>query len=269
MIFQNIIDIILSWLTDNWLNILIVALVIVIGWLIYLIIKKQLKRLQRIGKLEAQTTKNLQKLFKFLIGLIILSTILIQFVEAIGLITSLFTLMGGTIVGFAAINTIGNMLAGIIIMVSRPFSVGDYVIYNNRIAKIHEIKLIFTILRDLDEMKISVPNQKLITDVTETLGKTDVIRRKISITADYQEDNEKVKTALLEAAKLVPEILDNPEPYVWITNFLNFAIEYTLFVYTNEANLIRRIEANLRQSILNTVRKYNIDISTPSLIKKA
>ncbi|MFX1573301.1 MAG: mechanosensitive ion channel family protein [Promethearchaeota archaeon] len=267
MIYQNFIDIIFSWFSDNWVNIVVVALSIIVGWLIYLIIKKQLKRLQRIGKLEIQTTRNLQKLFKFLIGLIIISTILIQFVEAIGLITSLFTLMGGTIVGFAAINTIGNMLAGIIIMISRPFTVGDYVVYKDKIAKIQEIKLIFTILKDLDGIKISVPNQKLITEDTENLGKTDIIRRKISITADYQEDNEKVKNALLEAAKLVPEVLEDPEPYVWITNFLNFAVEYTLFIFINDIKRISIIEANLRQNILNIVGKYNIDISTPSLVK--
>lgn len=268
MIYQNFFEYIFSWLADNWVNILVVALSIVIGWLIYLIIKKQLKRLQRIGKLEVQTSRNLEKLFKFLIGLVIVSVILMQFVEALGLITSLFTLMGGTIVGFAAINTIGNMLAGIIIMVSRPFTVGDYVIYNDKIAKIREIKLIFTSLIDLDGIKISIPNQKLITEDTQNLGKTNIIRRKISITADYQEDKEKVKNALLEAVKLIPEILVDPKPYVWITDFQSFAVEYTLFVYINEIKLIPMIEANLREKVLESVDKYNIDISTPSLVKR-
>ncbi|MFX1307656.1 MAG: hypothetical protein ACFFDG_12660, partial [Promethearchaeota archaeon] len=121
MIFQNIIDIILGWIYDNVFNILAVALAVIIGWLVYIIFRKQIKRLQKQEKLEEQTARNLQRIVKIIIVLIIISMILVQFVEAIGLITSLFTLVGGTIIGFAAINTFGNAIAGIIIMTSRPF----------------------------------------------------------------------------------------------------------------------------------------------------
>ncbi|MDX1798712.1 MAG: mechanosensitive ion channel, partial [Candidatus Lokiarchaeia archaeon] len=145
MLYQNIIEVIFGWIYDNLFNILTIAIAIIIGWIIYVIFKKQVKRLQRQEKLEDQTARNLQRIIKIVIILIIISMILVQFVEAIGLITSLFTLVGGTIIGFAAINTFGNAIAGIIIMSSRPFVVGDYIMYNNKIARVHEIKLIYTI----------------------------------------------------------------------------------------------------------------------------
>ncbi|MFW9938266.1 MAG: mechanosensitive ion channel family protein [Candidatus Thorarchaeota archaeon] len=269
LIFQTILDDILSWIFTNLPNIILVAVVIVIGWIIYLVIKKQINRLRKKEKLEESTAKNLQRLVKIIVVLIIISTIMIQFVEAIGLLTSLFTLMGGTIIGFAAINTIGNTIAGFIIMVSRPFTSGDYIIHDGKLAKVEEIKLIFTVLRNFDRVKISVPNQKLLTDEVENLGKINTIRRKIIITADYQEDRLRVEKALIEAAENVQSILKEPKPFVRITNFLNFAVEYTLFVFINEIRAVKRIEGNLHASILDTMNKYNIDISTPSLIKES
>ncbi|MFX0038551.1 MAG: mechanosensitive ion channel family protein [Promethearchaeota archaeon] len=267
MLFQNIFDIIFGWIYDNLFNIFLVVIAIIIGWIIYIIFKKQVKRLQRQEKLEEQTARNLQRIIKIVIIFIIISMVLVQFVEAIGLITSLFTLVGGTIIGFAAINTFGNAIAGIIIMTSRPFVVGDYLIYNNKIARVHEIKLIFTILIDFDGIKISVPNQKLISEETENLGKKDVIRRRIKITADYGEDHKKVENALLEAANLIPEILQDPKPFVGITEFQNFAVEYTLFIFIHDIKLMMKILADLRLSILKSMKRYGIDISTPNIIK--
>jgi small conductance mechanosensitive channel len=270
MIYQGSVDIIgaiLEWLKVNLQNIIIVASVIIIGWIFFLIFKKEISRLRKLEKLEEQTARNLQKLVKVLVVLIIISTILVLFVQALGLITSLFSLVGGTILGFAAINTIGNSIAGIIIMVSRPFVSGDYIMYKNRLARVHEVKLIYTTLIDLDGIRISIPNQRLISDGTENLGKNDPIRRSISITVDYKEDQLKVENALLEAVNTINEITKEPKPYVRITNFLNFAIEYTLFVYISKIKLIPMIEAKLRQSILNSVNKYSIDISTPNLVK--
>ncbi len=268
MIFQNIIDIIFGWIYDNLFNILAVALAVIIGWLVYIIFRKQIKRLQKQEKLEEQTARNLQRIVKIIIVLIIISMILVQFVEAIGLITSLFTLVGGTIIGFAAINTFGNAIAGIIIMTSRPFVAGDYLFYKDRMAEVHEIKLIYTILIDFDGIRISVPNQKLLSEEVEELSKKAIIRRRIKITADYNEDNKKVENVLLESTKSIPGILNDPKPFVAITDFQSFAVEYTLFVFIKEIKSILRIMAELRSSILATVHKYNIDISTPSLVKK-
>jgi small conductance mechanosensitive channel len=268
MLFQNIIDIIVGWIFDNLFNILLVAIAVIIGWLINLIFKKQIKRLQKQEKLEEQTARNLQRLVKVIIILIIISMILVQFVEAIGLITSLFTLVGGTILGFAAISTFGNAIAGIIIMTSRPFVVGDYIIHNNKVARVYEIKLIYTKLIDFDGIKISIPNQTLLSEESENLGKKEIIRRQIKITADYAEDHKKVEKALLEATEHVPELLKDPIPFVWITEFQSYAIEYTLFVFINDIKSIMKIEADLRLSVLNSVNKYGIDISTPSIVKR-
>jgi small-conductance mechanosensitive channel len=80
-----------------------------------------------------------------------------------------------------------------------------------------------------------------------------------------------VESTLQKAAdKLIKEeiILKEPKPYVWITNFGNFAVEYTLYVYINKIKLLPKIDATIKRTVLETCKQNGIDISTPSLVQK-
>ena len=265
---MNIFEIILEWFSSYLIPILISILAIIIGYILYFIIKKQLLNLAKREKLERNTALNIIKAVKYLIFLVIISAILIQFAESLGLITALFTLVGGTIIGFAAMNTLGNMIAGFIIMLSRPFNVGDRILIGGRIADITEIKLIYTIMVDLDNVKISIPNQKLLEQEIVDLGKKNIIRRHISITPGFEEDRKKVEDTLLIAAKKIPEVLEDPQPYVWINSFQSYAVEYRLYVFINDIKNLPLIESNLHKVVLDTCKEHNIDIRTPLLLKQ-
>lgn len=154
-------------------------------------------------------------------------------------------------------------------MVSKPFSIGDRINYEGRVADIVDITLIYTIMEDLDGVTIYVPNQKLLnTEILNYGKKGNTIRRSVRITPEFDEDRLKVEKALLEAAKKVPAVLDKPEPYVWVHNFLDYAFEYTLFVFINEINAFPVIDSELHKAVLDSVNEYDIDISTPLLLKQ-
>ena len=204
-----------------------------------------------------------------MVGTTIFTAIVIQFAESIGFLTSIFTLIGGTILGFAAMNTLGNMIAGLIIMISKPFVAGERIEFQGTISDVIEIKLIYTILEDLNGVEIHIPNQKLISEEIINYGKDgNIIRRNVKVTPGFNEDRKKVEKTLLEAALNVPEVLKTPKPYVWISNFQNYAVEYTLFVFIKKVKRFPFIDSDLYKSVLDTCKKYNIDISTPLLLKK-
>ena len=268
MIFQNIFEIFSDWIYIYLFPIIISILTIIIGYIVYVLIRRQFLNLAKHEKLELSTAKNISKVIKYLIVLIILTAILMQFAESLGFITALFTLVGGTIIGFAAMNTLGNMIAGIIIMVSRPFTVGDRILYDGKIADIVEIKLIYTTLIDLDNIKISVPNQMLLSQEIFDLGKKEIIRRHVTITPGFEEDRKKVEEVLLEAAGKVYQVLSDPKPYVWINTFQNYAVEYRLYVFIKDIKNLPLIESELHKAVLDTCKENNIDIRTPLLHKE-
>jgi small-conductance mechanosensitive channel len=55
---------------------------------------------------------------------------------------------------------------------------------------------------------------------------------------------------------------------VWITGFGNYAVEYTLYVFINDIRRLLEIDAELRRKVLDTCKKYEVDISTPLLLKQ-
>ena len=264
MIYQvNFFDILYQYLPA----IIISALIIFIGFLIYKIIKNRVFKYLRKKNVEEATLSGMLLIMKILIVTIITSAILVQFAESLSMITTLFTLVGGTIIGFAAINTLGNFIAGIIIITSKPYSVGDRVSYHDRIADIVDINLIYTKLVDLDQVKVYVPNSKVLSEEIINYGKKKPIRRGVALSIGYDVDRHEVEKILLEAAKKTDHILDDPAPYVWIMSFGNYAVNYKLFIFVNEVNKFRIIDSDIHKAVLDSFKVHNIDIATPMLIK--
>jgi small-conductance mechanosensitive channel len=268
MISQNIFIDILNVFLSYLIPIIISGLVVIFGYIFYIIIRRQISKLTKREKIAEETAGNVIKIIRYIIILIIATGILMQFTETLGLITALFTLVGGTILGFAAMNTIGNMIAGFIVMFSKPFSVGDRIYCEGKLADVIEIKLIYTVLQDLDHVKISVPNQKLLLTEIENYGKNEIIRRHVTVTPSFDEDRKKVEKTLIEAGKSVPFVLEEPEPYVWINSFKDYAVEYKVFVFIDNIAELPHIESNLHKAVLDACKNNNIDISTPLLLKQ-
>ena len=129
------------------------------------------------------------------------------------------------------------------------------------------IDLIYTRIKTTDNVLISVPNQELIQSEIVNFGSDRTIRRRYSITVDYELSAEEVERVLLEAADKVDEVLKDPPPYVWITDFKDYAVEYTLFIFIKEIGHILEIDAKIRKIVLETCKSYNIDMETPTLIR--
>ena len=72
----------------------------------------------------------------------------------------------------------------------------------------------------------------------------------------------------LEAAGKVQGVLKDPEPYVWITKFQNYAVEYNLYVFISDIKRLQEIDAELHRRVLETCKEQGIDISTPLLLKQ-
>jgi len=120
----------------------------------------------------------------------------------------------------------------------------------------------------LDNVLVSVPNQGLLKAEIDNYGKKKTIRRHCTVTPGFEYDTLDVEKALLEAANKVNGVLKEPRPYVWITRFQNYAVEYNLYVFINDIKRLPEIDAELYRKVLETCKEHEIDISTPMLLKK-
>lgn len=256
-----------GWLSTNWGRIVFSAVGVVVVYVAYSLLARQIANLQKQRKLEAGVAFGLTRAFKWVSVLIILGVIFAQFGIEVGIVAGFLALAGGTIVGFAAMSTIGNAIAGIIVMVSRPFKIGDRILFKKQFADVVAIDLIYTRMRTLDNVLISIPNQELLTSEIDNFGKKTTVRRSCSVSVAHDVSSERVETALLEAADKVDGVLKDPRPYVWVTNLGDFAVEYTLYTFVNQIKRLPEVDGDMRRTVLEACKEHGIDISTPRLFR--
>jgi small-conductance mechanosensitive channel len=268
MSLQEYIDSIGEFILSNLDKVLFSIIAVFVGYILYKVIAREITKLKTQKRLEEHLAYTLNRVIKWIVVLAILSAILAQFGVTLGVISGLLTILGGTIIGFAAINTIGNAIAGLIVMTSRPFKVGDRVFFNNQFADILAIDLIYTKMLTLDNVLVSIPNQELLKTEIDNYGKKRVVRRRFTVTPGFEYASADVEKALLEATRKVQGVLEEPKPYVWITKFQNYAVEYTLYVFISDIKRMPEIDAELYRATLETCKERGIDISTPMLLKQ-
>lgn len=266
-VINDFFDACFAWFYANWQRLVFSIVGIVVVYFVYRLLNKEITKLKERKKLEENIAFNLNRILKWVFGLIAVGIVVAQFGFDVGLIAGFMALAGGTILGFASMNTIGNAIAGVIVMISKPFKIGDRILFNKQFADVIAVDLIYTRMKTLDNVMISVPNQQLLTSEIDNYGRKNTVRRNCSVTVGYELLSEKVEKALLEAASKVEGVLKEPKPYVWITNFHNFSVEYTLYVFISQIKMLPIIDSDLRRTVLDICRQNEIDLVTPSLIQ--
>jgi len=217
-------------------------------------------------KLEENIAFTLRRVFQWIAGLAIIVVIVAQFGIEVGIIAGLLALAGGTIIGFAAMNTIGNAIAGIIVMTSRPFQIGDRVYFNGQFADVVAVDLICTRMKTSDNVLVSVPNQELLKSEIGNYGKKTNVRRSCAITAGYELDPKNVGTALLEATSKVEGVLKDPKPARAPNSVLLQSNTPYMCLLTDTQP--PKIDADLKRTVLETCKRHEIDIGTPQLLRR-
>lgn len=256
-----------EWAITNLANIIFSIVLIIAGYILSRFLAREINTLRAQKKLEEHAAYTLNRILKWIVFVAVFSIILAQFGITLGVVSGLLTILGGTIIGFAAINTLGNAIAGLIVMTSRPFRVGDRIFFNDKFADVVAVELIYTKMITLDNVLVSIPNQELLKAEIDNFGKKKVVRRQVTVTPGFEYRTQDVEKALIEAASKVSRVLKEPKPYVWITRFKDYAVEYVLYVFINDIKGLPEIDAELHRKVLEICKEHEIDITTPMIIR--
>jgi small conductance mechanosensitive channel len=157
----------------------------------------------------------------------------------------------GLALSFAAKDTVGNIISGIVIIIDKPFKEGDWVSLGTLDATVTQIRLRTTVLTTFNNETVVVPNQQISQERIINYTITPKIRVKIPISIAYKESISAARTVLLETTKGDTQILQDPLPRVIVTDLggsgvnlqLRFWIEnsddqYTfIFKYTEKCKI--------------------------------
>ncbi|GAC1628630.1 MAG: small-conductance mechanosensitive channel MscS [Nevskia sp.] len=164
--------------------------------------------------------------------------VIISALGQIGIDTnSLAAVIGGAAlaVGLSLQNQLSAFAAGVLLILFRPFKVGDYVSAGGIHGTVEEIKIIHTILRTLDNQEVIVPNN-LITATTITNYSARATRRlDITVGIDYEADLRRAKTLLEDILATDPRVLKDPAPLVQVRALGASSVDFAVWPWVATA----------------------------------
>ncbi len=187
-------------------------------------------------------------------------------VNIAGLLTVLG--VGSLAIALAAKDSIANMIGGFIIMIDRPFRVGDRLkLENGTVCVVHEIGVRSTKFRTFENTLVIVPNAELIQSTVHNLTyPKPEIRVRVDVGVGYDEDLEQVKTIMLEEADKHQNVMKDPPPEFRFLNFGDSSLDVSLRCRVADVGKQFSTACDLREQILISFRKDNIEIPFPQRV---
>ena len=179
------------------------------------------------------------------------------------------TVILGLMVSIGASGVIGQIASGVMLVYTRALSVGEYVRIQDCEGTVTELGLFVTRLRTGMGEEIALPNSVVLANVTRNFSRVAPGTGFVldtTITIGYDVAWRQVHAMLLEAAKTIPEIGAQPEPYVVQTALSDFYVAYKLVVYVSADRPAARarVTSDLYAAIQDTFNKYGVQIMSPN-----
>lgn len=201
-----------------------------------------------IGKVMKQVGHSLESseieptLGRFAINILSISLKVILFVTVAGILgvatTSFVAVLGaaGLAIGLALQGNLANFAGGALILLFKPFKVGDYIIAQGTEGTVVDINVFCTALNTLDNQRVYVPNGPLSSNVLKNLSTNPTRRVDVSVVLDGEVPVHTAQKMFLEMLQGHPLLVDHPEPLVSIEKFSELGVHYTIRAWTHTEN---------------------------------
>ena len=212
------------------MNIVGAIVALFFGW----IIAGWLGRLVRKGGEKRNLDQTLTKFFSNIIRYVVLTAVLLSVLSVFGIETTSFAAIlgaAGLAIGLAFEGTLANFASGVMLLVFRPFKVGDFVEAGGTTGTVEEIELFTTVFKTLDRQKIIVPNKKIFGDTIRNVGAYDTRRVDIDVGCDYSADIDETRAALEECLNLITKKIDDPDPQIFLKGLGGSSVDWQVRVW--------------------------------------
>ena len=160
-----------------------------------------------------------RRVVKFVLVLIFLDYLGIQTASITAAIAS-----AGVAIGLALQGSLSNLAGGIVILVMHPYKVGDYVQCDGYEGTVTDIKLFYTYLKTGDNKVVVMPNGKVSNEHIVNVNQNETRRQDLVFSISYNDDFEKAKQIILDCIKEMDYVLEDPAPFVNITEHASSSI---------------------------------------------
>ena len=219
-----------GWMKASWgmlsvEKILWAAALLAVCLILIRLVMGLVRRLLSRSSLEERTGRYVQQGVRTL--LYVLTALMVA--GSLGIdVTSLVALVGvfGLAVSLAVQDVLSNLAGGMVLLFSKPFTLGDYVATEDGEGTVEEITLTHTKLDTVDGQRVMLPNSRLVAGKIVNYSVRGVRRADLAVSASYGDSAGAVRASCLKALSRVPGILEEPPPQVVVSAYGESAVAY-------------------------------------------
>lgn len=212
-------------------KILVAVIVFIVGRLVIKLIKKLTNRILERRKFDP----GVKSFLGSMINIVLMTLLIISVIGALGVNTASFAALlasAGVAIGMALSGQLQNFAGGLIILIFRPYRVGDYISAQGIEGVVKEIQILYTIINTTDNKMIFVPNGGMSNGLVINYSRNDMRRVDLVFGVEYGTAFEKVESVLKEIIASNDKILNSPEPAIAMSQLADSSVNISLKVWT-------------------------------------
>ena len=256
--FAELLNQIVTWLTTEGLKLVLGLIVLLIVFKIINCISRRVKKRMEKKNRDKTITQVLFKLIRYGgKGLVFLAFLGFIGIDTAGIGTVIASL--GVGVGLALQGSLSNLAGGLVILIMRPFKIGDYIAAQGESGTVEEISIFYTYLITPDNKVVMIPNGTLANGSIVNYSTKDLRRVDFEFSISYDEDFEKAKKVIHEVIENTQGVLLDPQPFVRVISHGESTINIVTRVWTENANYWN-VYFDMMESIKKSFDSSNIEI---------
>ena len=263
MTFSDILSMLAEWGVEIAAKVAIALAIYFVGrWLIGRLVKIVNKVCEKRG-----VEISLQQFFKNMIKVVLYICLALTVIGILGIdTTSLIAMFASAslAIGMALSGTMQNFAGGVMILLLRPYRIGDYVEAQGQAGTIKEISLFNTVITTVDNKTIYVPNSSISTGIINNYSQAATRRVDWNITISYGDDVEVARRVLIEMMNSDKRVMQDPAPVVYLTSLGDSAVNISARAWVDNADYWG-VYFDLNERIYNELPKHGLHFPFPQL----
>ena len=255
---SNILNAVVNFCMSFGTKLLFAVLVLVIGIILIRVLTKHLRR-KKIGKHEDPTVSRFlaNAISAVLYVILAVTVIAIMGVPMASVVAVIATC--GVAVGLALQGSLSNLAGGIMILIFRPFKLGDFVEAAGETGTVVDVGIFYTTLKTGDNKSVVIPNGSMMNSNVVNYSVHDTRRVDFTFSVAYGTDVEKVRTILLEEAEKHELSLKDPAPFCRLAKQNASSLDFVLRVWANSGDYWT-VNFDILEAVNNRFKEEGIEI---------
>jgi len=224
-----------QYLATYWLQVVGAIIIFVVGRWAAKLVSKVVAKVMTKAKIDPTLVNFVQDLCY----VALLAFVVIAALEKLGVNTASFAVVvgaAGLAIGFALQGSLGNFAAGVILIIFKPFKVGDFVELGGKMGTVKEIQIFNTILSSPDNVRVIVPNSQVTGSSIMNYTVNGTRRVDMVVGVSYEDDLKKARKVIEDILAADSRILKDPAPTVAVSELGDSSVNFVVRPWVNSAD---------------------------------